>query len=384
VTRADRLRAQALVVRFPREGAPGGNGLWKVLQQAIADAVRAGEQDFLFALHDACSGHPLLRGWPSQSSWRSAGLITDAAALRRFLERAKKPPTSEQPWGHPPRLVDGPARNLGAMLAYAHDDDLLERELEHFGPEPALRDLFACWIQERVVRGSLIGRSDFVQQLWRALSPEHPLSTLPLEVLPLEAGVVKVSTRRDDTLGNWFEFSRQTGHEPFELEGDWQTIAKEVPAEPAALAAVASDPGTAPNSSYEGRVFKLDRRPPSLGSFALRSLSLECLGTHPARVKACTAREVMALLVTLGTLGGANGEARSAAYGRLLAWRSLTALVGFPAGAPLAEVEALAQRIDWLSFESDSGWFNHVSLDVGLVALRADASLAVVAMTDTD
>lgn len=377
-------RAQALVARFPQEGAPGGNGLWKVLQQAIADAVRAGEQDFLFALHDACAAHPLLRGWPSQSSWRSAGLIADAAALRCFLERAKRPPTSEQPWGHAPRLADGPARNLGALLAYAHDDDLLERELEHFGPEPALRDLFACWLQERVVRGSLIGRSVFAKQFWRALPATQPLSPLPLEVLPLEAGLVTVSPRRDDTLGNWFTFDRPARHEPFELEGDWQTIAKEVPAEPATLAAVASDAGTAPNSSYEGRVFQLDRRPPSLGSFALRSLSLECLGTHPARVKACTARDVMGLLLTLGTVGGAYGEARSAAYGRLLAWRSLTALVGLPAGAPLGDVEALAQRTGWLSFESDSGWFNQVSLDVGLVALRADASLAVVAMTDTD
>ncbi|MDP1823682.1 MAG: DUF6183 family protein [Archangium sp.] len=377
------MKVQALLARFPQDGAPD-NAAWKELQQAISGAVREGDQDFLFALHEACGTHPLLRGWPRQSSWRAAGLIHHASALRRFLERAKQPPSSEQPWGRAPRLVDGPARNLGAMLAYAHDDDLLERELEHFGPEPALRDLFACWVQERVVRGSPIGRSAFVQQLWRALPASHALSTLPLEVLPLEAGLVKVSPRRDDTLGNWFEFDRPSGHGPFEPEGDWQTLTKELAAEPAVLAAVAADEGLCPNSTYEGRVFQLDRRPPSLSSLALRSLSLECLGANPAKVKPCDAREVMGLLLTLGTIGGAYGEGRSAAYGRLLAWRSLTALAGLPAGAPLAEVEALAQRLEWLSFESDSDWFNHVSLDVGLVGLRADDSLAVVAMTDTD
>lgn len=154
----DRQRAAALVNRFPRDGAPTPSDAWRALQQAITPGVRDGAQGFLFALHEAAGEHPLLLSWPRQSAWRAAGLVAEAGALRRFLSRARRPPSSELPFGQRPQLPDGPGRTLGAMLAHAHDDELLDRELEHFGLDPLLVDLFACWIHERVLRGSTIGR----------------------------------------------------------------------------------------------------------------------------------------------------------------------------------------------------------------------------------
>ena len=223
-----------------------------------------------------------------------------------------------------------------------------------------------------------------MQHFCRALATTHPLASLPLEALPLETGLVLDTARQLDTLGNWFRFEHLQSNASFELEGDWQTTVRELAVDSGLLAAVAADPALCPNSTFEARVFQLDAQPPTLLALSLRSLSLACLSEQTVRVRPSDAREVMGLLLTLGTVGGAYGEARSAAYGRLLAWRSLTALVGLPAGTPLPEVEALAQRTHWLRFESDSRWFHHVSLDVGLVALRADCSLAVLAVTDTD
>ncbi len=378
----DRQRAAAVVARFSEPVDPKE---WRTLQAELETAVRTGEQDFLFALHDACEGHRLLQSWPRQHAWRAAGSIADASALRRFLERARTPPSSVLPWGHPPlKLLDGPARTLGAMLAFVHPDDLLERELEHFGPDAALRDLFACWIHERIVRGSPIGRSSFVQQFCRALPASHPLAPLPLECSALESGLLIVPSPRFDLNGNWFDFRVGGGFAGLEPEGDWHTPFEEFDADARALAAVASDPALCPNSTIEARCYRLATRPPSLRALSLQPLALDCLSAHPARVKPVSAREVMGTLMMLGTLGGAYAEARSAAHGRRLAWHSLTALVGLPAGAPFPEVEALAGRTDWLFFGSDSPWFDHVGLDVGLVALRADSTVAVVAMTDSD
>ena len=62
----------------------------------------------------------------------------------------------------------------------------------------------------------------------------------------------------------------------------------------------------------------------------------------------------------------------------------MTALTGLPRGAPFSEVEARAEKTEWLSFECKSDWFHQVALDVGLVSLRPDSSLSVLAVTDTD
>lgn len=310
-------------------------------------------------------------------------MLQSAEALRRFLERAKHPPKSEQPPAHLP-LPDAAARNLGALLAYAQDDAMLERELEWFGPEPLLRDLFACWIQERVVRGSEVGRSPFVTAFWERLPATHPLRALPLHVLPLEEKCVRVSTRRHDTLGNWFEFegaSWARGGAP----GTWTTGAKELPCDARLMASVLSEEALAPNATWEGRVFKLDRAPLRVEALSLFSLGLDCLaGATPPRARASTSHEVLALLLQLGTGGGAYVVARSAAWGRLLGWRSLRALSGAPETASLEVVAALASSCQWAQFESESDWFNHVVIDVGLVCLRPDGTVAVLALTDTD
>ncbi|MFT3712202.1 MAG: DUF6183 family protein [Archangium sp.] len=375
---------ERLVARFPRTGAPADGDDWRLLQTSITDAIRRDDETFLLELHRASHKHPLLQSWPHQSSFRALGMLKQPDALRRFLELAKTPPESEQHRSGVRTLVDAPARNLGALLAYAQDDAMLERELEWFGPEPSLQDLFACWIQERVVRGSEVARSPFVTAFWERLPSQHPLKALPLRVLPLEEKCIRTSARRGDTLGNWFEFDGMNwavNGSP----GTWATAAVEQSCDARVMASVLSDEALAPNSTWEGRVFKLERAPLRVETLALFPLKLDCLAAGtPPKMRASTPREVMALLLQLATCGGAYVAARSAAFGRLLAWRSLRALTGAADNASFDEVNALAEQCQWAQFESDSDWFAHVVLDVGLVCLRPDARLAVLAMTDSD
>lgn len=377
-------RAAAFTSRwFPGQGEPSDPSGWDEVRQGIDRAVDAGDQDFLFALHDACGAHPLLRqSWPRQAAWRAAGLIEEASALRRFLERAKTPPSSELLLTTKQEPSDAFARSLGAMLANAHDDSLLERELEHFGLDPELCELFACWIHERIARGSPLGRSAFVQHFLSALPPGHPLAALPLELRPLEAGLLVQSARRADPLGDWFEFG-PLERDGFGPEGTSEPKVQELPVDAGELAAVAADAAIFPNTVFEARTFRLLTRPPSLRATSLQPLRLECLMGHPAAVRACSARHALQLLLMLG-INGVYARARSAAHGRALAWRSMTTLVGLPRETPLAEVEAEAARTEWLSFESKSPWFLQMTLDGGLVSLRADGTLAVLAVTSTD
>jgi hypothetical protein len=268
------------------------------------------------------------------------------------------------------------------MLAYCQPDTLLERELEWFGAEPALQALFACWIQERTMRGSDIGHSPFVVQFWSKLV--HPLAALPLHLLAIEEKLVGTPTHTGDTLGNWFTFPMMRIAPFSRPEGDWRASWAPLDGDPAEVCAVMSEPGLAPNATVEARVVKLGARPPSVEAMSLQQFELECLVDAPAKVSPVSAHEVMGVLVCLGTSGGAYAEARSAAYGRLLAWRSMRALVGADVASTLPQVEATAQACQWAQFESDSRWFNHISYDVGLVCLRPDSSVAIAAMTDTD
>lgn len=299
--------AAALVARFTtREPGPED---WRALTEALPAAVARADQPFLFELHERALDVERLRGWPAQSAFRAAGLIPEAGALRRFLERARTPPTTEAPWGRPSKLADRPARAFGGLLAYAQPDELLERELEWFGPEPSLQALFACWIQERVLLGSDVGRSPFVQRLWSQLA--HPLGALPLHRLAIEEGCVGTPPHRGDTLGNWYTFPLLRFEASDAPQGAWRTSWSAQPADPQALCAVLADPALAPNATFEAKVVQLSTRPPRLEALELSHLELEVVADGKTRVAPRTPREVMCALLCLATTGGAYGEVRS-------------------------------------------------------------------------
>ncbi|MFZ5446807.1 MAG: DUF6183 family protein [Myxococcota bacterium] len=373
-------RALELVARFAGEANPTPSD-WESLQRAIEVAAEEGDQDFLLGLHARAAVVSRLQVY-ARMAFRAAGTIRDAAALRRFLELARTPPACEEPTRPGVLLPDGPQRALGGLLAFHQSDEYLERELEWFGSEEALAPLFACWVQERVVRGSDIGRSPFVSEFWRRL--RHPLGVLPLRRLAIEENTIRSSEARRDLLGNWHQFPLLRFGPLDHPEGTWRTTWTREPCEVSELCAVQADAALAPNATLDARVVRLSEPPPRLRALSLRQFELDALLEGETNVSERVPREVFGALICLGTIGGAYAETRSGAWGRLLAWRSLRALVGAAPTEPPEQVEARALRCGWLQFENSGRWFNRVSFDLGLVCVRPDATVAIVAMTDTD
>lgn len=373
-----RWRAQALAARFPRVGAPIGD--WRSVRQAIEQAIAGGDQPFLFELYDAAVDHPLLGVWVARATLRASALVDTPDALRAFLHRFAALIHTPRMKRRTPDMPDGPSRIIGSLLAATRSDDLLERELEFFGLDPRLEAVFACWLQERIIRGSDIGRSPFARRFWRALQGRHPLASLPLRTVEMEEHIVHTPQNSADIMGRWFGFKSAPLPGVEAVGGSWLCDFEVKPIDPDALAAVMAEPGLAPNATWEGAVVQLERRPPSLQAVYLPGLDLECLEGAPARVMAASAHEVMVALLTRATLGGSECQAHSAAYGRLLAWKSMGALVGV--NGTVDEIAAAAAQCEWVRFDSDNPWFDHERGDLGVACLRPDRVLAVVATTE--
>jgi hypothetical protein len=144
------------------------------------------------------------------------------------------------------------------------------------------------------------------------------------------------------------------------------------------------------NGEIEARVFDLGVPVTAANiATALPALDLACLepGTIPFRLAVfdVSARVAWWILFHAALDGSAYGRGRYGAFSRLLAWRSLAALVGAGEDAGPEEVAELAQRCSWYRFDAGSAWYTLVLWDIGLVAVRPDGrSLAVLAATDTD
>ncbi|GAA3374798.1 DUF6183 family protein [Streptomyces racemochromogenes] len=96
--------------------------------------------------------------------------------------------------------------------------------------------------------------------------------------------------------------------------------------------------------------------------------------------------DVWQLLFASASMGGVYDQGVGGAWGRMWAWRSMSALSGAPALADAEEVERWARETTWFRFEADSGWFhNETGTDFAIAALSPDRRrLAVLAATDTD
>lgn len=121
----------------------------------------------------------------------------------------------------------------------------------------------------------------------------------------------------------------------------------------------------------------------------LAALGLECLsGLGPRKrfaLSVCRPNDAWRMLFAAASTGGAYNDGVYGAYGRLAAWRSLTALSGASTTAPVGEVERTVQQCDWYSFGAATKWFDCVAWDIGLVSVGPGARrVAVLAATDTD
>ena len=96
-------------------------------------------------------------------------------------------------------------------------------------------------------------------------------------------------------------------------------------------------------------------------------------------------KDAFTVLFSAASSGGAYNSGNFAAYGRLLAWRSLAGLVGASVGIPVRDIATSCQTCQWCLFDLPNDWYYQVAWDIGVACFNpARREVAVLAATDTD
>lgn len=290
---------------------------------------------------------------------------------------------------HPKKLTHG--RQLASMLATGHGPEVLVPLMEKYSGDARFFELFACLLQELVLRGaSLQGQSAIDPIVARMRKENHPLAGLPLFPTELEAEVGPWLPR----YGPGGSISNTPSGLPLNpasqvpLEGRTRPIitsVTDVTVTDRIAAAVKGWLGHS-NGQIEARIIELDRplgrRQFSIGF--LRSLGLASLegDIHASWI---TPVQGFNVLFSAASGGGAYSGRLEGAYGRLAAWQSVSGLVGAPVEQAIQQVATRASVCAWVYYSASNGWFYNVAPDLGLVVVRPGSrSLAVLAATDTD
>ncbi|MFH8342607.1 DUF6183 family protein [Streptomyces sp. AM6-12] len=285
------------------------------------------------------------------------------------------------------------ARYAASLLAHGQTpEDLAVAFAGGSSRATASEELRACLVHELVLRGVTITESPAIQA-WATSRHwhHHPLAWLPLELSVIEAAP-PLPTYSVGGASYPMPYGPQDG--PGVALGRVPRLPRAVETTTeefgeAATAAVANWAEES-NGRSEARTYEL-AEPVEAGVLPglLAALGLECLsGVGPRQsfaLSACRPEHAWRILFAAASTGGAYNNGAYGAYGRLAAWRSLTALSGASTTAPVGEVERHIQECDWYGFEAATKWFERVAWDIGLVSVGPGARrIAVLAATDTD
>lgn len=307
---------------------------------------------------------------------------------------AMAPAATARPAGRSvPGHADAWAREAGERLAFAQGEEALLHAIARFGCNRASHDLLAVWIHTAVIRAGSLEHLEPVVRYHEVLREgRHPLASLPLSLCGIERATPPEPPRFAVTSwGGWGGWP-QIGSLELAPPENARRVARERTSDEraAAIGEVTASWREVSNGIYEARVFELD--PPMAGVPASRelllSLGLECLaGADASRVRASalTPERAWDLLFAAGAHGGDYDVARSGAWGRFAAWRSLRALAGLDSDATYAETEDAARACAWTGFLAETDWFYRVVTDLGIAAVDPTGrSIAVLAGSDTD
>lgn len=299
-----------------------------------------------------------------------------------------------------PRTGDLRARAFASRLSHGQPKEIFLSMLEKKSPfeddaTHPTRELFACWLQEIVLRGTSLERDAQAVRFHANLAESgHPLGTMPLRLLTPEFEAPSYMPM----------YGAEAIHSAVaRLEGG-PTSVRTIPPpaeQPAPKVSLRNEPSTVErmreavrpwiegsNGKAEVKIFDVEpallRRSP--GKWLVRALPLESLeGASSVEVSRVDSALVWGALFGAASNGGAYTPGLGGAYGRRAAWTSFSALVD---AAPGTKIEAVGERGEacaFLAYDATSDWFNGVAWDIGLLAVRPDgASIALLAATDTD
>ncbi|MDN3294296.1 DUF6183 family protein [Streptomyces ficellus] len=289
-------------------------------------------------------------------------------------------------------------RRLAALVAGGHRADDVDPVVfgEESGRYPLSHEFKACLLHELVLKGAPVEEHAGLSSFAGALVAEgHPLAVLPLTLLPAERGL-----RRPPHAADWtwaLPPSPMVTFEGPELHASPQMRQRTAHVDMTEItdAASAEAMGAAVRhwcAQSNGKVaaqefWSPDPVAPDDFPAVFERLPLIPWRAEdaPARLYASASDTVLRVLLTAAALSPAYGSGLYGAYGRLAAWRSLGALVGAPADAPLTDTAERVERAHWFRAAPASDWFHEVAWDFAVVALRPGGQeIAVLAATDTD
>ncbi|WP_163868944.1 DUF6183 family protein [Myxococcus eversor] len=369
----------------------------------LARVERLGEQgDFETLVALAAGLEARQESTPSEERWRLHSVSdrveevlarnTRLESALALLELARQPRDSSFQGRHSSsRRARDFAHLLASHRSAATFVELLARRQGH----EDLTELFACTVQELVLRGVALDKEPLVRELWATLADqEHPLAVLPLTRMPWEAALGREPGVDDlaSAVGSLSAAMSRASGEDDEDEMTTPNVKLVVRDEPVphALAAVISGRGDDGfPSQVEQRVLKLrpalPLAPPDSITSLLVDLDLELLrGDSPVDCERTNPDELVPELFSLAALGARGWQgAEGAAYGRLALWRTLAGLSGFDAPLEAAALSARLKLCRWYRFQVPPHQSMGGATRLGVACLRpGGTSLALLAVRD--
>jgi hypothetical protein len=290
-------------------------------------------------------------------------------------------------------------RFAASLLASAQDREVMLRTLGERTLDEVTDELFACWLQEAVVRGDELEAEPRARELWRRLKARnHPLSALPLMLDELELGLRGYVPRYElhtSRVAPPRRPSRPPRRPRLVHDRDGAPLTHEAILDLKELEAIRAAPRgwqESSNGRLEVQIFGFGRRclETEITTDFLASLGVNCSqgqeGENGPGLSIIAVSRALNVLFAASANGGAYGGARRGAYGRLDAWSSVAGLAGMMLEAGFEKIIKTAEASSWLELDTASlPWFERVAWDLGLCVLRPDGhSLAILAATDTD
>lgn len=244
-------------------------------------------------------------------------------------------------------------------------------------------EMTALLLHEAVLRRKLFTDSSVGPEIQKRLARAgHPLARLPLTLLDVEQDVHAQLPHYTWTTGctSWTASFGPSNERRYVNPGrplDIVEATETTCPERAALISTAVLNWEEQSGKIEARTFRVNLLTRDRLPLVLPKLGLESVGTEgiPVRENAVV-KDAFALLFS----------GRNAAYGRLLAWRSLAGLVGASLDVPVHDIAATSHTCHWCLFDSPTEWYYMGAWDIGIACFNpARQELAVLAATiDTD
>ncbi len=359
--------------------------------EAIGNMVRGNEFASLVSLAQALESDTKGIRWAVEAVFdhleRSVGLCASLDAAKTTLDIAAIPRVRSV---QVPRDPNARIRRLASFLGFAQPFEVLD-EVVRDADIRRHEELMACWMQEHLIRHGSIGEHSQVAAFWSGLAQrQHPLTALPLRLLPSESHLWEllptyrstdarsVTSRRsvDESQCEPAVLDKRLTIEglltvPDDLTRPFAGWLKESNGRVDAHACAISE-GTFDRADFAETLLRLDVS------------ALAGAGSQDIRCHKVPYERALEALFSAGSGGGAYGGSVHAAYARLFAWRSMAAFMRVQF-TDLEELDRLARDSMWFLFDSSSDWFYDIAWDIGVVCIPSDGrSMTLLAATDTD